>query len=199
MSIVAHVHNLHFAYLVYDHAVVTVVENRWKIEYRIKHFVELVASTHESYQSFHVVEYRPCIVPCISLSKGIAPFQRVKRLLELSVFQSSTHKVALFVENIAIVVGSFLKPAQLFVSLSQPLSHLIYTPVVIGIFKCACHVFAYVYIVRHISEFVIVFMSKSACRLYFGMHIVCSVHDSLPERFKVIFRRVALDNGICHY
>ena len=57
MSIVTHVHNLHFAYLMDDTSIVTVIEQRRNIEDRIEHLNEGLLASHEVDQALWVVEH----------------------------------------------------------------------------------------------------------------------------------------------
>ena len=43
---VTHIHNLHFTYFVNHSAIIAIVEDRRKIEYRVEHSVKVLLSAH---------------------------------------------------------------------------------------------------------------------------------------------------------
>ena len=82
MSIVAHVRHLHLGNLMDTETVVTVVVDRRNHEYGVQHLYKLFTSSHCIHKTVHIVEYRPCIMPCITFGERISPLVRTERLLE---------------------------------------------------------------------------------------------------------------------
>ena len=76
MGVVTRVHHRHLTNLVDGEAVITVVIDGRYGEYRIQHLDKGLIATHQIDQSLRVVEYRPCVVPAVTLSEGIAPLER---------------------------------------------------------------------------------------------------------------------------
>lgn len=92
MGIVAHIHELHFPYLMYGKAVVRVIKIRGHIEYGIEHGGKSFVTSHEMYEAIEIMEHGPGVVQAIAFRKGIAPFQGVKGALETAILILSPHK-----------------------------------------------------------------------------------------------------------
>ena len=163
MSVIAHVHDLHLPYLVDDTPVVTLIEEGWHIEHRVEHLHEDICSTHETYQSHRVVEHRPCVVPCVSLSEGIPPFQRTERRLERPVGVAAAHQKGLFVEYFFIVECPVVERQPLTLVLAQLPAQHIDAPIIVGILQGARHTLIDADVIRHITQFVVLFVAQAAC------------------------------------
>ena len=135
MGIVTHVHDLHLTDLVDGEAIVTVVKHRRQTKYGVEHLIKGVLASHEVDQSLWVVEDRPCVVPAITLSEGITPFQRIERLHKLSILQFATHQLRLSVEEMLVVQGALAINGNLLLGFTKSLAQLEDTPVVVGVFQ----------------------------------------------------------------
>ena len=198
VGVVAHIHHLHLAYLVDDKAVVAVVEDGRYGEHRVHHLVERGVATHQVDKSLRVVEYAPGVVPAVAFGEGVTPLERVEGCLELAVLQLAAHQTGLGVEYLAVVHGAQLEWAQLLVLLAQCLAHLVDTPVVVGILQGTGHILLDVYIVGHIAQLVVVFVSETAGRAYLGVNCLGTVYHSLPQRLGVGSAH-SFDDGVGHY
>ena len=186
MGIVAHIHDLHLANLVNDAAIVALVEQRWHVEDGVEHLDKHIASTHQPNQSFGVVEHRPIVVPCVALGESIAPLKRAEWRLERTVVIAAAHEFCLIVEHMAVVERMFAEGLQLVLALTQFLSQLIDTPIVVGILQGACHALVDAHIVGHISQSVVVLEAQSAGRRHLWMHMIGTIDDSLPQCLYVV-------------
>ena len=197
MGVVAHVHHLHFAYLVDHLSVVTVVEDGRHDEDAVHHLVEVVAASHELYQSFGVVEYAPRPVPAIAFGEGVPPLKGVEGRLKLSVLQSSTHQAGLWVKDVAVVHRPFPVGTQLAETFAQRFAKLIDAPVVVGILQGACHALVDLHVVGHIAETVVVFETHSSRAADRGMVGVGAMDDSLPKRLRIVATQ-SFEVGVGH-
>ena len=134
VSIITHIHDLHFAYLMDYTTIITVIEQRRHIEYGIHHCVETGLPSHQVDQSLWVMEDRPGIMPAISFRKGIPPFQRVERRLECTVFITTTHQLGFLIEQVLIIHGMFGKNCYFRFRFTQCFSQFIDGPVIVSIF-----------------------------------------------------------------
>ena len=57
VGIVAHIHNLHLAYLMNHSTIIALIKYWWYAENRVEHRREIVFSAHKGHQSCRVVEY----------------------------------------------------------------------------------------------------------------------------------------------
>ena len=162
VSIVTHVRNLHLCDFMNTEIVIAVVIDRWNHKDRIKHLGESLLSTHFIYEAVNVVEYGPCIMPCISFCVCITPFVRTERLLELAVLVASAHKIGRMVEYILPVLRSFLPFLDLLCRASELLCHLKDAPVVVCILESSCHVLVHIHIVWNITEGIVPLMAETA-------------------------------------
>ena len=179
VGIVAHVCHLHFCYFMDAIAVVAVVIYRRNYEYGVKHRDKLLASAHGIFQTVHIMEYRPGVVPSIALGEGSAPFIRTERLLECAVKIATSHEVMRPVEYILPVVRSVLPLVDFFLRSAEFLCKLTYAPVVVCIFKSSCHAFVYTYIIWYVADAVVVFVSESSGRIDCRMDIFSAVHNAI--------------------
>ena len=163
MRIVSHVHNSHFTYFVNHLSVVAVVKDRRYGKYGVHHCDKHVFSTHQVDKSLRVVEYRPSVVPAISFRESVTPFQRRKWRLECTVFVASAHQFGFFVEKILVVHGTFGEEVNLFLRTFKFLCQLVDTPVIVCIFQRACGVLIDFYIIRHVTQFIVIFISQTSC------------------------------------
>ena len=159
MCIVAHVHNLHFTDFMNNGSIITFIENRRKDKYRIHHLVESVFTSHQVNQTLRIVEYRPGIMPAITFRKGIPPLQRIERRLERTVFILATHQFVLGIVEILIIHCTLCKDFNLFFRFLQGFTQLIDTPVIVCIFQCTGCILVNTYIIRYISQFIVILMS----------------------------------------
>ena len=103
MCIIAHVHHGHFAYFVNRETIIAVIIDRRHGKHGVKHSHKPLFTTHQLLETFGIVENRPCIVPCVALGKGIAPFQGRKRFGKGAVGIAPAHQRILFVKEILII------------------------------------------------------------------------------------------------
>ena len=103
VSILSHVHNLHFALFVY-HALFSYRGNN---EGRVHHVYKVVASAHQVDEALWVVEHAPGPVPCVALGKRASPVGGVEGCFKLAVAIFSAHQVERWVKHVAIVHGAF--------------------------------------------------------------------------------------------
>ena len=186
VCIIAHVHHLHLSDFMDGKSVIAIIENRREKEYRVKHLVELLLSAHQTDESFRIVEYRPGIMPGISLGKGIAPLERIERRLEFSIQQSSAHQTTLPVEHLLIVHRSLGKRFQFLLRLAERLAKLVDAPVIIGIFQGTGHTFIDFHIIRHIAQLIVVLKTMTSGRIHFRMNSIGSMNHSLPKGLCII-------------
>ena len=83
--------------------------------------------------------------------------------------------------------------------LAEELAHLIDAPIVVGIFECASHIFVDAHIVRHITEFVVVFVAEATGRRYFGVHMVGTIHHRFVEFFGIFTAHKTFENTVSHH
>ena len=107
VSVVTHVHDLHFADFMDHLTVIAVVEQRRNGKYGVEHHNERIFTTHQVDQSLRIVENRPSIMPAVSFCKGIPPFQRRERSLESTVGILATHQLGFLIVQVLIVHGTF--------------------------------------------------------------------------------------------
>ena len=110
-------------------------------------------------QTLRIVEYRPGVMPAVTFCESISPFQRVERRLEGAVFILATHQFVFGVIQILIVHCTLGKDFNLFFRFLQGFAELVDTPVIISILQCAGCIFINTYIIRNVSQLVIILMS----------------------------------------
>ena len=169
-----------------DAAIVTLIEEWRDVEYRVEHLDEYVLATHQTDEAFGVVEDRPCVVPGVALSEGVAPLQRTERRLERAVFIAATHELRFVVEHVLIVHGTLAEWFQLFIRLAQSLTELVDAPVIVGVFQRTSHILVDTHIVGYVAKFVVVFKAKATRGRYIGVNGVGSVNNSLPKCFGIV-------------
>ena len=186
MCIVSHIHNLHFTDLMDHLSVIAIIKYRRNGKYGIQHRDEFFTSTHQIDQSLRIVEYRPCIMPAISFRESISPFQRRERSHKLAVLILSTHQFGLFIKQVFIVHCTFGIQIQFLFRTSQVFCNLVDAPVIIGIFQRTGGILVNLYIIRHISQFIVIVMPKAASRRNCRMYVFCSVDQTSVQSFEII-------------
>ena len=198
MCIVSHVSDLHFTNLMNHSSVIAVIKYGRKIEYRVEHADKHLLTAHQFNQPLYIVEYRPGVVPTISFRKGISPFEGIERSLESSVGVLSAHQFSFRIEQVTIVLAPFLINIQFFCRATQLFTHTVDTPVIISIFQCACRILVNFHIIRHIAQFVIIFVSTASGSRNSRMHTVGSFQQTFVHFFRIRFSHI-LHESICHY
>ena len=151
MCIVTHIHHGHFTNLMNYKTIIAVIKYRRYREDRIKHRHKGLVPSHQVNQSLRVMEYRPGVVPAVSFSEGIPPFQRRERLHEFTVFLFASHQFGLRIKQILIVHSTFCKKLDFLFRALQFFSKFIDTPVIIRIFQCTGCVLVYLHTTRHVT------------------------------------------------
>ena len=159
MCVVTHIHNGHFTDFVNHLSVVAFVENGRYGEYGIHHSNKLIFSAHQVDKSLRIMEYRPGVVPTVAFRKGVPPFQRRERRLECTVRITSAHQFRLLVEKILIVHGTFGEETDFFFRTFQFFGQFINAPVIVSVFQSTGSVLIDFYVIRNITQFVVVFVS----------------------------------------
>ena len=198
MGVVAHIHYLHLTDFVNSEAVVAVVEDGWHFEYAIERCDELLFASHKANQPLRVVEYGPSVLKGVSFREISTPFVWIERKGEVSVGFASAHKPGFFQVESPIVPSSFLKRLQLLFLLSQGLSQLVYTPVVVGVFEGSRRAFVNAYVARHIAQLVVFLPAQATCRRDFGMNGIGIAYHRFPQGFYVIAAKTFYV-GVGHY
>ena len=159
MCIVSHIHNLHFTNLMDNLSIITIIKYGRNSKYGIQHSDEFFSSPHQIDQSLRIVKNRPCIMPAIPFCKSISPFQRRERSHEVAVLILSAHQLGLLIKQVFIVHCTFGIQIQFFFGTSQIFCNLVDTPIIIGIFQRTSSILVNLYIIRHIAQFIVIFMS----------------------------------------
>ena len=159
MCIVPHIHNGHFADFMNHLSVVAFIENGRYSEYGIHHSNKFIFPAHQVNKSLRIVKYRPSVVPTVAFRKGVTPFQRRERRLECTVRIASAHQFRLLVEKILVVHGTFCEEVNLFLRAFKFFCQFINAPVIVSVFQSAGSVLIDFYVIRNITQFVVVFMS----------------------------------------
>src|SRR5687768_16934178 len=98
MGILAHIHDLHFANFMNNPTIITFVKYRWQRKYRIKHFSKHFRSTHQAGQPLYIVKNTPGVMPAVTFSKGVSPFEWIEGRLKTTVLIFATHQAGCTVE-----------------------------------------------------------------------------------------------------
>ena len=167
-------------------SVIAIVEHGRNGKYGIQHGDEFFSSTHQIDQSLRIVENRPCIMPTIPFRESISPFQRRERSHELAVFILSTHQLGFLIKQVFIVHRTFGIQVKFFFRTSQVFCDLVDAPVVIGIFQRTGGILVDLHIIRHIAQFVVIFMSEATGRRNRRMYILRSVDQTFVQSFEII-------------
>ena len=125
-------------------------------------------------------------MPAVAFSKRVTPFQRRERRHELAILVLAAHQQRFLVEQISVVHGAFGKQVHFLLRTLQILCQFIDTPVVVSIFQCTGRVLINLYIVRHITQFVVIFISQTAGRRHLRMHVFSSMNQTFIKRFQII-------------
>ena len=136
------------------------------------------------------MENRPSIVPAVSFSKRVSPFERIERRLEGTVGFLSAHQLRFRVEQVTVILASFLINFQFLFRTSQLLSHPIDTPVIVSIFQGTCRILVDVHIIGHISQFIIVVKSPTTGCKDARMHTVGTFQQAFIHFFGICFRYI---------
>ena len=198
MCIITHIHHLHFTDFMNCISIVTVVEDRRQDKDRVEHLIESILATHQLDQSLRIVEYRPGIMPGITLCKGIAPLQRIERRHELAILQPSSHQLRFLIKYLLIIHRTLGKRLQLLSRLTQSLTQLIDTPVIVSIFQGTGYTLIDLHIVWHITQLVVILVSQTSGRVYLRMNSLSTMHHCLPKRLHIIATQTG-KIGIGHY
>ncbi len=185
VSIVTHIHDLHFADFMNHLSVVGIIEDGGHHEDRIKHGYKRLLSAHQIDQSLYIVKDRPGIVPAVPFGKSIAPFKRAKWFLEGSVLISSAHQAGFLVKNILIILRPFGKDGNFIFGLAQGFSKFINAKIGKSIFEGTGYIFIYLHIVRDIAQLIIIINSKSSYRMK-GTFIFRIFQNSFPKSFNIV-------------
>ena len=167
-------------------SIVTVVENRRQDKDRIEHLIESILTTHQLDQSLRIMEYRPGIMPSITLCKGITPLQRIERRHKLAILQSATHQVCFLIKHLLIIHRTLGKRLQLLSRLSQSLTQLIDAPVIVSIFQGTGYTLIDLHIVWHVTQLIVILISQTSGRVYLRMNSLGTMNHSLPKRLHII-------------
>ena len=124
-------------------------------------------------------------MPAVTFCKGISPLKRRERFHEFTVLIASPHQARFLVEKVLVIHCTFGIKIHLLFRTLKFFRQFVNAPVIIGILQCTCCIFIYLYIVRDISEFVVIFISQTSCRRYFRMNIVSSMNKPLIKSFQV--------------
>ena len=150
VSVVAHIHNLHFAYFVYGKSVVRIVKQRRHFKYFVYLFLKSLFAPHQLYESLKILKYRPRVVQAIPFSKRIAPFQRIEWRLKLSVLIFASHPFSFRVKNIFIAFRLFVVLFG-YISFAHFFCHTRNAIVGISVLKGTGYIFVNLHIIRNIT------------------------------------------------
>src|SRR5258708_23949888 len=92
MRILPHARDLHFAYLVNDASIITIIEYRGHNEDRIQHLHKGLFASHQVDQTLYIMKNAPAIMPAIPFRKCITPFEWIERGLKAAVFIFPPHQ-----------------------------------------------------------------------------------------------------------
>ena len=107
VGIIAHVHDCHLANLMNRESIIAVITEGSHVEHQSRAFPRIS----------YVLPIRPIrpstswntdsgVVPAVAFCESVAPLERGEWALECAVGIAATHKIAFFVENIAVVHGT---------------------------------------------------------------------------------------------
>ena len=125
-------------------------------------------------------------MPAVSFCKGIPPFQRRERSLESTAGILATHQLGFLIVQVLIVHGTLSVQLKFFFRTAQFFRDLVDTPVVVGIFQRTSRVLMDLHIVRHIPQFVVIFMSQATGRRDSRMYILRTMDQAFVHRFQIV-------------
>ena len=160
MSIIPHIGDLHFPYLMNHNPIVGIVKDRRYRKNRIKFCNEIFLPAHQVYKPCNILKYTPGIMPAVSFSKCIAPFIRTEWRLESTIKITAPHQFPAIIENVFIVHRSFCIQINLIFWFTCLLRNLPDTKICIGILKGAGSILINTNIIRHISEIIVIICSE---------------------------------------